>query len=111
METLDADTLTLAKKVEISIDDNPDPNALSPVEVDLHMSDGSLLTKRIETVYGNPIKPMSREEQLAKFQNNWRVAACGLKERDADVMINRIDMLETVSDIRELIDLATDHAR
>ena len=107
----DADTLALANKVAISIDDNPDPNALSPVEVDLHMSEGSVLTSRIETVYGNPTKPMSRDEQLAKFQNNWRVAACGLKERDADVMIDQIDMLEKVSDIRELIDLATDHAR
>jgi aconitate decarboxylase len=99
--------VALARKVSISIDGNPDPNALSPVEVDIHMVDGQVHSKRIDTVYGNPAKPMTRDAHLTKFRRNWAAAACGLKPVDAEVMINRVDTLETVPDIRELIDLAT----
>jgi 2-methylcitrate dehydratase PrpD len=99
--------VALARKVSIVVNDNPDPNALSPVEVDIHMADGTVHSKRIETVYGNPAKPMTRDAHLAKFRRNWESAACGLKDVDAEVMINRVDTLETVPDIRELIDLAT----
>lgn len=101
------DRVALARKVSIVVNDNPDPNALSPVEVDIHMADGSVHSKLIETVYGNPAKPMTRDAHLAKFRRNWEAAACGLRDVDAEVMINRVDTLETVPDIRELIDLAT----
>lgn len=101
------DRVALARKVFITVDGNPDPNALSPVEVDIHMTDGTVHGKRIETVYGNPAKPMTRDAHLEKFRRNWEAAACGLKPVDAEVMINRVDTLETVPDIRELIDLAT----
>jgi aconitate decarboxylase len=101
------ETIALARKVNISVNDNPDPNALSPVEVDIHMVGGAVHAKRVETVYGNPAKPMTRDAHLTKFRHNWTAAACGLKEVDAEVMIARVDTLETVPDIRELIDLAT----
>ena len=99
--------VALARKVVISVNDNPDPNALSPVDVDIHMADGTVHSKMIETVYGNPAKPMTKDAHLMKFRRNWAAAACGLKDVDAEVMINRVDTLETVPDIRELIDLAT----
>ena len=101
------DRVALAHKVAISVNDNPDPNALSPVTVDIHMADGTVYSKTIDTVYGNPAKPMTRDAHLTKFRLNWASAACGLKDVDAEVMINRVDTLETVPDIRELIDLAT----
>ena len=101
------ETIALARKVNISVNDNPDPNALSPVEVDIHMVGGAVHAKRVETVYGNPAKPMTRDAHLTKFRHNWAAAACGLKEVDAEVMIARVYTLETVPDIRELIDLAT----
>jgi hypothetical protein len=50
---------------------------------------------------------MTHDAHLMKFRRNWASAACGLKEVDAEVMINRVETLETVPDIRELIDLAT----
>jgi 2-methylcitrate dehydratase PrpD len=101
------ETIALARKVNISVNNNPDPNALSPVEVDIHMIGGGVHAKRIGTVYGNPAKPMTRDAHLTKFRGNWAAAACGLKEVDAEKMIIRVDTLETVLDIRELIDLAT----
>tara|TARA_Y100000588_G_scaffold393443_1_gene509476 strand:- start:6348 stop:7184 length:837 start_codon:yes stop_codon:yes gene_type:complete len=103
----DKSSLELARKVHIVVNDNPDPNALSPVEVDITMINGDVLSKRIEKVYGNPEKPLSREEHLAKFRRNWEAAAADLSEKDMEKMIERIDSLECVSDIRELIEMAS----
>ena len=103
----DSDTVALARKISIEIDDNPDPNALSPVEIDIHLKNGDILSRRIETVYGNPDKPMSHAAHLTKFRANWQAAVCGLAAADGETMIEQVDDLEEVSDIRALIDLAT----
>ena len=36
----DHSSLDLARKISIDIDENPDPNALSPVEVEIRMKNG-----------------------------------------------------------------------
>ena len=41
-------SLDLARKVHIKIDDNPDPNALSPVEVEIRMENGEKFFKIID---------------------------------------------------------------
>ena len=99
--------LALAERVRIDIDDNPDPNALSPVEVDIHLVDGQVLSERIVTVYGNPARPMTREARLAKFRSCWGASACGLPADGADAVIAMVEDLETVSDLRLLLDRVT----
>ena len=71
------------------------------------MQNGQKHSKRIETVYGNPQKPLSREEHLTKFRRNWQVAKVGLMEGASEKLIALVDNLESVADIRELIDLVT----
>ena len=100
-------SIELAKKVEIIVNDNPDPNALSPIEIDIFMQNGQKLSKRIETVYGNPRKPLSREEHLTKFRRNWQVAKVGLIKEESEKLIALVDNLESVADIKDLIDLVT----
>ena len=100
-------SLELARKISIEIDGNPDPNALSPVEVEIKMKDGEKFFKRIDTVYGNPNKPLTRDAHLAKFRRNWKAAAISLSAEKGEELINNIDCLEEVEDIRSLIDLAT----
>ena len=100
-------SLDLARKVHIKIDDNPDPNALSPVEVEIRMENGEKFFKRVDTVYGNPNKPLTRDAHLAKFRRNWKSAAISLPIEDGEEIIKIIDNLEEVEDIRALIDLAT----
>lgn len=102
----DKETLALAGKVHISTDGNPDPNALSPVEVDIRLAGGEVLSRRIETVYGNPAKPMDREAVLAKFRANRAAAARPPSPEDGERLVACVAALEEVSDIRELIDLA-----
>jgi|TARA_B110000438_G_C15771164_1_gene631937 2-methylcitrate dehydratase PrpD len=100
-------SLDLARKVHIKIDDNPDPNALSPVEVEIRMENGEKFFKRVDTVYGNPNKPLTRDAHLAKFRRNWKASAISLPIEDGEEIIKMIDDLEEVEDIRALIDLAT----
>lgn len=100
-------SLDLARKVHIKIDDNPDPNALSPVEVEIRMENGEKFFKRLDTVYGNPNKPLTRDAHLAKFRRNWKASAISLPIEDGEEIIKIIDNLEEVEDIRTLIDLAT----
>ena len=99
--------LELARKISIEIDGNPDPNALSPVEVEIKMENGEKFFKRIDTVYGNPNKPLTRDAHLAKFRRNWKAAAISLSAEKSEELIDNIDCLEEVEDIRSLIDLAT----
>ena len=100
-------TQQLAQRIVMQVQDAGDPNALTPVEVEIGLRDGSQHTKRIETVYGNPIKPLRREDHLRKFRLNCEAAARPLPNHEVDRMIERIDRLEEVSDVAELVDLAT----
>src|SRR5262249_26302473 len=66
----DAQTQELARRIAIEVRDAGNPNALTPVEVEIFLRDGSRHAARLETVYGNPAKPLTRSDQLAKFTSN-----------------------------------------
>jgi aconitate decarboxylase len=101
----DAATQDLARRVAIEVRDGGNPNALTPVEVEIALRDGSRHTTRVETVYGNPQKPLSRADHLAKFRSNCAAAACPLPSENMERLIARIDRLEEVGDVTELVDL------
>lgn len=69
------------------------------------LKDGRTLSKRIEVVYGNPAKPMTREAHLDKFRRNCATARRPLDLADAETLIARVDALEDESDVGGLVDL------
>ena len=85
--------------------DAGDPNALTPIEVDIGLRDGTHHTSRLDVVYGNPAKPLSRDDHLGKFRGNCAAAARPVPRNIADRLIERIDRLEEVADVIELVDL------
>ena len=101
----DPESLALARRFDVAIDDNPDPNALHPVEVDMRLKDGRTLSRRIEVVYGNPAKPMTREAHLDKFRGNWTSSLRPLDPASGETLIARIDALEDESDVGSFVDL------
>ena len=103
----DPATRALARRVAVSVRDRGDPNALVPVEVEVVLADGRRLETRLETVYGNPRKPMSREAHLAKFQRNCGLGAALVPEAEARRAIALVDALETVPDVAALVDCVT----
>ena len=71
----DARTQGLARRIAIEVRDAGDPNALTPVEVEIALRDGGRHTARLDVVLGNPAKPLSRDEHLEKFRRNCQAAA------------------------------------
>ena len=101
----DPATHALARRFEIAADGNPDPNALGPVSVTVVLRDGQRHQRHVDRMYGSPARPMSRDAHLAKFRRNWVSGARRLDEASGDRLIELVDRLEAVSDVRELIAL------
>jgi len=105
-ENLVNDTIHgLAKRVEMRIDDNPDPNALTPVTVTIALKDGKTVSATCEFVLGNPQNPLDREGHLAKFRKNCASARPVVSESQTEVLIARSDNLERERDVAALVDL------
>jgi 2-methylcitrate dehydratase PrpD len=101
----DSERLTIGRRVTVATDDNPDPNALTPVTVTVVLEDGREHRVTVDTVYGSPAKPMSRDAHLAKFRENWVSGAMPLPEAAGEKLIGLVDDLEAVGDVTELVDL------
>ena len=98
-------TQALARRVVIEVRDAGNPNALTPVEVEIALRDGTRYATRIEIVYGNPKKPLSRADHLEKFRRNCAAAARPLPRENVERLIERVDRLEDVAEVTELVDL------
>jgi 2-methylcitrate dehydratase PrpD len=92
----DPNTLDLANRIAIEKIEAIDPNALTPIEVEICLRDGSRHASKIDQVYGNPAKPLSRADHLAKFYDNCAAAA-------AERLVASIDRLENIDDVTELV--------
>lgn len=101
----DPATHELGRRIVIEADGNPDPNALTPVAVTVRMRDGGEHDATIDTVYGNPRKPMSREEHLRKFRENVAFAVGPVPEGNAETLIALVDDIERLDDARRIVDL------
>ena len=100
----DPDTLALARRVDVVVDGNPDPNALVPVEVEAAFRDGRGGCERIEVMYGHPARPMTRAAQLDKFRRNCEAAARPIPPEAAERIIAAVARLESLPDAGALVD-------
>jgi aconitate decarboxylase len=96
----DRATLALARRLRVTADGNPDPNALHPVRVELDLADGSTVECDVSDVLGSPARPLPLEAARAKF------ADCGAPPALWDAAM----ALETAEDAGVLARFAT-HAR
>ena len=103
----DVATQALAGRVAVEVCDAGDPNALTPVDVDIELKNGTRLTQRLDVVYGNPARPMTRDAHLAKFRRNCALAAQPIPPAKAERLIEVVDNLETLPDVSVLVDEAT----
>ena len=63
----DPGTLALARRLSVTADANPDPNALAPVSVELNLADGRTIACDVADVLGSPTRPLSPDAARAKF--------------------------------------------
>lgn len=63
----DATLSALAEKVTVTLDGNPDGNALSPQRLVVTLKDGSIIERQIDANLGSPGAPMSRAQYTDKY--------------------------------------------
>ena len=102
---VDPVTHQLARRIRMEADANPDPNALAPQQVIVRLQDGTEWRWRGETLLANPARPFTRAQQLAKFRRCWEFAAGSLGVAAGERLIDMVDALETVTDVRTLVSL------
>lgn len=102
----DPETYALAARVETRDDGTTDPNALAPQTVVVHLADGGALTWRGETMLAHPARPLTREQHLEKFYRCLAFSAEPLATDAAARLVEAVDRLEEMADVRRLAGLA-----
>ena len=102
---VDAQTHRLAALVRTEDDGNPDPNALAPQRITITLHDGRVLRWDCEQMLAHPERPLTRDQHLAKFRRCWQFAADGLAASAGEALIERVDRLEDLPDVRALTEL------
>lgn len=103
----DPATQELAQCVIVQADGNPDPNALVPQRVAVRLRDGAEFAWSCETMLANPARPLTREQHLAKFRRCLDFAATPLPTDGPARLIEVVDRLEKLEDVRRLAALAS----
>ena len=98
-------TINLAKKIVIEVDDNPDPNALTPLLLEITYNNGSSIKENILSVIGHPSNPLSRSAWLSKFRDNWSFSAVKLDPDNREKVIERIEDLENQTSVGSIINM------
>jgi aconitate decarboxylase len=101
----DVHTQGLARRIVIEVRDAGDPNALTPVEVEIALRDGTCRAAQLDVVLGNPAKPLSEDEHLEKFRRNCAAAARPMQRHMAERLIEEINQLEEVANVAKLMDM------
>jgi aconitate decarboxylase len=98
----DPATHALAARVRTESDGNPDPNALAPQVVTVRLADGRALTWRCEAMLASPSRSLDHAAHLDKFRRCWQLAAEPLPPDNRERLIDLVDELETIADLRQL---------
>jgi 2-methylcitrate dehydratase PrpD len=103
----DEATHALAERVEVILDSNPDMNAFGPQDIKLSLRDGRSFAMTVAKAIGDPANPLPRDRQVEKFWKCWDLAASKMPRRNGEALLARIDTLETVDDVADLVRLVT----
>ncbi len=95
-------THELASRIVTEACANPDPNALAPQRIEIDLRDGTTLYWGCETMLGNPAQPLTRDQHLGKFLRCLEFAREPLPAPAGGALIDLVDRLERVEDVRSL---------
>lgn len=92
----------LARKVRVQIDPCLDARALAPVTVEARLTGGRVVSRRTDVMKGDPRNPLTRQDLLGKFHRCLGYAARPVGRDRAERLIELIDGLDRLPDVREL---------
>lgn len=99
--------LELARKLRLSVDSNPDENALAPVTVTIELKNGQQYTQTIAIMRGHPQNPLTSEAYLQKFRRGAASADQPLEAEQLETLMATVQTLETLPDTKSLTQLLT----
>jgi 2-methylcitrate dehydratase PrpD len=102
---IDPATHALAARIRTENDGNPDPNALAPQSVTVRLAGGRGLTWQCASMLGSASRPLDRTAHLDKFRRCWHFAAEPRRQGNVERLIELVDRLEAIADLRELTPL------
>lgn len=103
----DPATHTLGAKIMVIDDGSPNPAAFTPQKAIATLTDGTIRTATVETLFGSPGFPLTYDQHIAKFRS---CAAFGGRKEVSDVLIRRCEALETDTDMAGISRLAAGQA-
>ncbi|MEJ2739426.1 MAG: MmgE/PrpD family protein [Dehalococcoidia bacterium] len=99
----DPQVLEMAGRINYKVD--PSFGLFVPAVVEIKTRDNRTFSGRTELIYGNPQKPISEADQLAKFRDCVRYAKNPLSPDKIDRLIGKVLNMEEVKDITEITGL------
>jgi 2-methylcitrate dehydratase PrpD len=103
----DAATFDLASKIEVRTVPNSDAAAFVPQALIVTLATGQRFETAINELPGTPRRPLTREQQLAKFRGCVAFGFGEGSETPADRLIAEIDRLDSLADAAILARLAS----
>lgn len=100
-EITDKKVIELTKKGSVEIDTSfNDSIARTGAEVSVYLKDGTVYTERVNYPKGDPSNPLTRDELVTKFR---KLAGFHIAEENLDDLIDMVEELDRLKDIRTLI--------
>lgn len=99
-------THALAARVAVRDDGNPDPNALAPQAVAVHLKNGTVLRWHCSTMLASPARRLTRDQHLAKFYRCCAFARDKLAPDAPPRLVQAVDNLEKLDNAGLLTCLA-----
>jgi len=99
--------LATAQRVEVFANDVADVNALGPQRVEVVLRGGQTCALDLPAVLGHPERPFGRDRQVRKFEACLASSPVAFTTAQAGALLDVLDALEVVPDIRRIVDLAT----
>jgi 2-methylcitrate dehydratase PrpD len=96
----DPGVLEMAEKITYKVE--PAFGLFIPAAVDIKTKDGKVFSERVELIYGNPKKPLSQADHLAKFKDCVRYAKNPLSPDKTEQLIKKVLNMENVKDMAEI---------
>ncbi len=94
----------LISKTKITVNPEIPKNSLVPVEIEVKLKDGNVLSQKVEAAKGEPRNPLSQEELFAKFRD---CASRALPSKEVNKALDLASNLETLEDITPLMEILT----
>jgi 2-methylcitrate dehydratase PrpD len=104
-ELNDPATHALAARVRTIEDGSTNQSALAPQTVTIRLRNGAELDWGCDSMLASSTRRLTREQHLAKFRHCWDFADGTLPETARETLIDMVEDLESVADVRGLANL------